>query len=385
MTVAALTVVFVAVFDFFAMGVAAPVAQLDLTGSSRGAELIVALFATTYAAGLLTGGVLGDRYGRRRVLAAGIAGYVVCCVLCATAPTEGMLLAGRLLQGLTAAVMVPPAFATISRASAGGGTRLAAALGGASVTGQVLGAVSTSAGAWRVLFVAEVAIGVVALATVRAMPAGAPLVRRHPDPLGLLLGLLVPLSFLAPLAMVRLSDGDPLLLLISLAALPLAVAYRSRLRRVIGRRRRLVFTGWRPLLAAAGTGAAYAGQTLLTLGATTHLREQHQDTLILATYGASFAVVSLAGAGLLHRSPRSFGLAGIMLAAAGAALLLGGEVGPVAPLAMCGAAMGMMLPSLVASALGGAAPGSASRASGFLATSQQLAVATAAAAAGWLL
>ena len=381
----ALAVVFTAVFDFFAMGVAAPVVQLDLTGSTRGSELILALFATTYAAGLLTGGALGDRYGRRRVLGLGLAGYVASCVLCALAPSAGVLLAGRLAEGTAAAAMVPPAFATVSRGARPGLSRLAATLGGASVTGQVLGAVSASAGGgWRGLFVVEVAIGTVVLATLRGMPAGAPQVRRRPDPAGLALGVLVPLSMLLPLAAVRLSDSNPLALLITVVALPLTLAYRRVLRRVIGRCRRLIFAGWKPLLAAAATGAAYAGQTLLTLVSSIRLREDHRDTLILAAYGASFAIVSLAASALLRRLPRSFAAAGLVLATAGATLLVRGGAGLVAPLVMCGAAMGMVLPSLVASALTGAAPGSASRASGLMATLQQLCVATAAAAAGWL-
>jgi predicted MFS family arabinose efflux permease len=122
----------------------------------------------------------------------------------------------------------------------------------------------------------------------------------------------------------------------------------------------------------------------LTLVSSIRQREDHRDTLILAAYCASFAIVSLAGPALLHRLPRWFTAAGLVLATAGATLLVRGGAGLVAPLVMCGAAMGMVLPSLVASALTGAAPGSASRASGLMATLQQLAVATAAAAAGWL-
>lgn len=323
---------FLAVFDFFATstaGLGAPV---------------LAVFSTAYAAGLVTGGVLGDRFGIRRLFVLGAAGYLLGCVVCACAPDSAVLLGGRAVQGVAAAAMVPQAFAM----TAGGGayTRLAAALGAASVTGQLLATVVS----WRALFAVEIVVAVIGLSAARGLPTA-----RRPrtpiDAVGLALGVLLPLSVLVPVTVVRLTGASPLFLLPAVAAIPLGLAYR--------RRSLPVFASRRAVVAAVGTGVAYAGQSLLLLVA------GHDLTAV--GYGASFAAVSL-----LRRPVVQIAVAGPVLA-----LLMDGGY-PGLPLMLGGAAMGVLLPLLTAKALDGAVPGAAS---GRLATIQQFA----AAAAMWLI
>jgi MFS family permease len=323
---------FLAVFDFFAMstaGLGAPV---------------LAVFTTAYAAGLVTGGVLGDRFGIRRLFVLGAAGYLLGSAVCACAPGTAVLLGGRAVQGVAAAAMVPQAFAM----AAGGGayTRLTATLGAASVTGQLLATVVS----WRALFAAEIVVAVVGLSAARGLPRS-----RRPDlridAVGLALGCLVPLSVLVPLTVVRLTGVSPLFLLPMVAVVPLGLAYR--------RRTPPVFASCRAVLAAAGTGAAYAGQAVLLLVS------GHHPAAV--GYGASFAAVSL-----IRRPVVQVAVAGPVLALLG----YGGYQG--VPLMLCGAAMGVLLPLLTAKALDGAVPGAAS---GRLATIQQFA----AAAAVWLM
>src|SRR5690349_763890 len=95
---------FMAQFDFFVVNVAAPAIEHDLSAGPAALELIVAGYAFTYAAGMITGGRLGDRYGYRRLFVLGVAGFTVASVLCGLAPGAAWLVAARLLQGLAGAV-----------------------------------------------------------------------------------------------------------------------------------------------------------------------------------------------------------------------------------------------------------------------------------------
>src|SRR6516164_8987316 len=77
---------------------AAPAIRRDLGGSYADLEWISAAYTLAMAVTLMLGSRLGDMFGRRRVLLAGIAGFVVASVLCSLAPTPGALVAGRALQ-----------------------------------------------------------------------------------------------------------------------------------------------------------------------------------------------------------------------------------------------------------------------------------------------
>src|ERR1700761_1591129 len=98
---------FVYILDFFVVNVALPSIQRGLGASPAAVEWIVAGYGLTSAGLLVTGGRLGDRYGRRRAFCAGIAAFTVTSALCALAPDAGVLVAARLAQGAAAAVMAP--------------------------------------------------------------------------------------------------------------------------------------------------------------------------------------------------------------------------------------------------------------------------------------
>src|SRR5690349_511916 len=82
------------------VNVAAPAVSADLHTGSTGLQWIVGGYALTFAVGLVTGGRLGDIFGRRRLFLAGAAGFTLSSVLCGVAPTTGTLIAARLVQGL---------------------------------------------------------------------------------------------------------------------------------------------------------------------------------------------------------------------------------------------------------------------------------------------
>src|SRR3954453_20618902 len=81
-----LTSVFITTLDFFIVNVAIPATQRDLRAGPSAVQLIVAGCGLALAAGLITGGRLGDLFGRRRMFAVGLAAFTVASAACGLAP-----------------------------------------------------------------------------------------------------------------------------------------------------------------------------------------------------------------------------------------------------------------------------------------------------------
>src|SRR5262245_33728286 len=92
------------------VGVAAPAIRADLGGSYSTLQWLAAAYTLALAVGLLTGGRLGDMYGRKRMLLIGVTGFVLASLACAAAWSPESLIAFRVLQGLLGAVMIPQGF-----------------------------------------------------------------------------------------------------------------------------------------------------------------------------------------------------------------------------------------------------------------------------------
>ncbi|GLW69625.1 hypothetical protein Kpho02_19240 [Kitasatospora phosalacinea] len=108
--------VFLAGLDFFIVNVAVPALQRDLHATDAQIQLVVAAYALTYGVGLVTGGRLGDLYGRRRILALGMALFTAASAAAGAAPSAELLIAGRVLQGAAAALMAPQVLGIITTA-----------------------------------------------------------------------------------------------------------------------------------------------------------------------------------------------------------------------------------------------------------------------------
>ncbi|MDQ3284845.1 MAG: MFS transporter, partial [Actinomycetota bacterium] len=93
--------------DVTIVNVAVPTMQRDLGASYEAIQWVLAGYTLAFALGLITGGRLGDILGRKRVFLAGVAGFALGSALCGLAPSPGMLVASRVLQGAMAAVMIP--------------------------------------------------------------------------------------------------------------------------------------------------------------------------------------------------------------------------------------------------------------------------------------
>src|SRR5262249_4509401 len=91
-----LSATFMSSFDYMVVNVATPSFQIDLHAGPVALELVVAGYAFTYAAGLVTGGRLGDLFGHRRMFALGMAAFTVASLLCGLAQSPAQLVAFRL-------------------------------------------------------------------------------------------------------------------------------------------------------------------------------------------------------------------------------------------------------------------------------------------------
>ncbi|MBA2589878.1 MAG: MFS transporter, partial [Alphaproteobacteria bacterium] len=87
--------------------VALPAIAKSLQAGSADLQWVINAYLLPLSALLLLGGAAGDRYGRRRLLVGGTALFAVASILCALAPDLNLLLAGRALQGIGAAILMP--------------------------------------------------------------------------------------------------------------------------------------------------------------------------------------------------------------------------------------------------------------------------------------
>jgi EmrB/QacA subfamily drug resistance transporter len=166
-----LTGAFLPILDFNVVNLALPAIRQDLGASSSEVQFVISAYAATYAVFLITGGRLGDLFGRRRLFLLGVAGFTIASVLCGIAWSPAVLVAGRILQGLTATAMAPQVLASIRVLfpAAEQGRALGfygATFGLANICGQVLGGVLVSSHpfgwAWQAIFLINVPIGLAA-------------------------------------------------------------------------------------------------------------------------------------------------------------------------------------------------------------------------------
>ena len=168
---------FMVSLDSQVVATALPVIRVQLHASLAALEWTVNAYTLSFAVLLLTGAALGERLGRRRMLAAGVGLFTAASAACALAPNAGALIAARAVQGAGAALMLPLALASLSAAFPP--HRRAWALGiFSSVTGiavlagPVVGGAVTQGLAWTWIFWLNVPVGAVLIPLLLArMPA----------------------------------------------------------------------------------------------------------------------------------------------------------------------------------------------------------------------
>ena len=167
----------IAAVDSSAVNVALPAIGRDLGGGFAAQQWISNAYLLTLSALILLAGSLTDRLGERRVFTAGVAGFGIGSALCAAAPTIGVLIVARALQGVSGALLTPAALAIIVVGVPEGGARRGdrrwTAWGGIGIlAGPLLGGQIVDSASWRWIFLINVPLVLIALALSRVAVPG---------------------------------------------------------------------------------------------------------------------------------------------------------------------------------------------------------------------
>ncbi|HDV6325150.1 TPA: MFS transporter [Burkholderia cenocepacia] len=174
---------FLATLDISIVNVALPTLQTALDTDIGGLQWVVNAYALALSAFMLSAGPLGDRYGHKRVWLASVILFTAGSIVCACAGRIEPLLAGRAIQGLAGALLIPGAMPILThafpdareRARVIGGWSAFSAL--ALIVGPLLGGLLVEHGGWQDIFLVNVPIGIVAvLLGTWGIPE-----RRHPE------------------------------------------------------------------------------------------------------------------------------------------------------------------------------------------------------------
>lgn len=284
--------------DFFIVNLALPSIREEFDAAASAEQLVISSYAGLYAVTLITGGRLGDLYGRGRMFFLGLIGFAAASMICGFAVSPSMLIVGRALQGVTAAVMAPQALASVQAIFPESEKPLAlsiygAVFGLASVVGQALGGILISLNlmglGWRAIFLVNLPIallvilfGIPVLQETRAPQAS------KLDLGGASLSMVTISALIVPLIEGR-EAGWPWWSWLSLLAVPLLAwlfwRYETRLH----------LAGDAPLLNPAVLKAPGLGRALLV-------------ALSFYTIGVFFLLFSIYLQGSMHASALSAGL-----------------------------------------------------------------------------
>jgi EmrB/QacA subfamily drug resistance transporter len=154
--------------DGTVVNVALPSLQRSLDADAFEAQWVIESYALFLASLLLTGGALGDRFGRRRLFMIGVGLFTAASMLCGLSGSIGMLIAARCVQGVGAALLVPGSLALISatfpEAQRGGAIGTWSAFSGITAAiGPVLGGYLVDHYSWTWAFLVNAPIGVALL------------------------------------------------------------------------------------------------------------------------------------------------------------------------------------------------------------------------------
>jgi EmrB/QacA subfamily drug resistance transporter len=392
---------FIFVLDFFIVNVAIPSTQAELGASDGQVQLIVATYAIAIAALMILGGRLGDLFGRRRLFMAGLALFTASSALCGAAPGVGLLLVGRTLQGIGAALFAPQVLSIIGVTFDGGERRRAVTtygltMGLAAAGGQLIGGALIALNVfdldWRACYLVNLPIGIAALALApRAIPESRAEGSPRLDFLGAALAGATLVAIVLPLVEGRRQGWPAWTFACLAAAVPLALAFALR-------QRRLAATGGSPLVhpdlfreRAFTVGVLtsvvfYAGMGSFFLILAIYLQEGTglsalDSGLVFTPLALGYLVASAGAESLAPRFGRQVLAAGGIVRAVsltGLALTVGaiGTGGSplllVPALAVDGIGMGLLTAPLVATVVGAMEPRHAGAASGVLSTAQQV-------------
>ncbi|WEO95188.1 MFS transporter [Streptomyces sp. FXJ1.172] len=187
---------FMALLDMSVVNVALPAVQSHLHARITDIQWVVDGYTLCLSAFMLTGGALGDRFGRKKVFLAGLTLFTLSSVLCAAAPDTTTLVMGRLLQGTGASTVTPGALSLLAQGfpDQAKRARMIGLWGACSalavVLGPLLGGALTDSVGWPAIFLINVPLGLIALtAGVKGIAESADPEHAAADPAGQILGI----------------------------------------------------------------------------------------------------------------------------------------------------------------------------------------------------
>ena len=223
---------FLAPLDFFIVNVAMPSISAGLGARGADVQLVISGYAVVFAVFLITGGRLGDIFGRKTIFMAGLAGFAAASALCGLAWSPLSLILARLLQALAAAAMAPQALASVHalfppRERGRALSIYGITIGLSSAAGQLLGGALVAGDiggwGWRLIFLINLPISIITF--IAAIPLLAQTRGQHRPKLdfgGVLLSSLALTAFVLPLVEGR-ERGWPAWTIIMLLTTPIFV------------------------------------------------------------------------------------------------------------------------------------------------------------------
>ncbi len=162
----------VAAIDGTIVNVALPAIERDLGGGLSAQQWIANAYLLVLASLILIGGSLGDIYGKRRVFVSGLVAFAILSIVCAAAPTTGVLIGARALLGAAGALVAPSSLAIIVEAFPpnvrGAAIGAWTAWGGiAFIAGPLVGGLIVDNASWRWIFALNVPLVVAAIMLIR--------------------------------------------------------------------------------------------------------------------------------------------------------------------------------------------------------------------------
>ena len=167
-----LTAAILSPLDFYIVNLALTPIQRGLEASASQLQMIISFYACGFAVFQITGGRLGDQLGRKNIFMIGLTGFIIASAICGLAHKPEILILGRVMQGISGAILSPQIIALIHTLySEEEKTKVMAlysfTFGIAAVLGQVLGGILISMNlfglGWRTIFLINLPVGLAAL------------------------------------------------------------------------------------------------------------------------------------------------------------------------------------------------------------------------------
>jgi MFS transporter, DHA2 family, methylenomycin A resistance protein len=361
---------FLVQLDVSIVNVALPSIRADLQPSAAGLQWVVDGYAIALASLMLAGGTIGDLHGHRRVVLAGLGVFGLASLVAGAAPSTGVLVGARVVQGAGAALLLPGTLAIITHAFPGDAERARAigvwaAVAGLSLpAGPLVGGLLVDGPGWRWVFLVNLpVVAAAAVLTARLVKESADPRGRRIDMPGVALGALALAATTFALIEAGRAGAGTVAAAGAVAAAAV-VAFVLVERRAVspmlplglfGRRRFTIANAVAGTMNLGTLGCIYV--LTLFLQVVQHRTPLESGLAVIPLFAPVAVLAPLSGRITGRFGPRGPMLAGLLVAAAGLALLAradaGASYGELLPaFLLWGGGLGLLTSAVVAAAVG---------------------------------